>query len=91
MIFQTSVKLNVDGKDIHVVFDMDTGLIGFTEVTGGDYTEYSYQSAPPEFRIAFAKFMEGLAGKTHQNNVLICRKGEAAQVLREFWQSKSGT
>ncbi len=89
MIFQTSIELNLDGKEVHVIFDMDTGMIGFTEVSDGVYKEYSYQSGPPEFKIAFAELMESLAGKTHQSNGLICRKGEAAKALQEFWQAQN--
>lgn len=85
MIFQTSVELDIDGKDAHVIFDMDTGMIGFTEIADGSSKEYSYQSGPPEFKIAFAKLMESIASKSHQSNSLICRKGEAAQVLQDFW------
>lgn len=88
MIFQTSIELNIDGREVHVIFDMDTGMVGFTEVSDGNYIEYSYQTGPPEFKIAFAEFMEGLDGKTHQSNGLICRKGGAAQVLQRFWRSK---
>lgn len=85
MIFQTSVELDVDGRDIHVVFDMDTGMIGFTEVFDGHSKEYSYQSGPPEFKIAFTKLMESIEGKKHHSNSLICRKGKAAQLLQDFW------
>ena len=90
MIFQISVELEVEGRDVHVIFDMDTGMIGFTEVTDSNRKEYSYQSGPPEFKIAFAKLMESLAGKSHQSNTLICRKNEAAQVLQDFWIRKNG-
>jgi len=89
MIFQASVALNINGKEVHVVFDMDTGMIGFTEISDGEHIEYSYQSCPPEFRVSFAQFMDGLIGKTHQSNGLICRKSGAYQVLQEFWKSEN--
>ncbi len=89
MIFQTSVELDIDGRDVHVIFDMDTGMIGFTEMSAGNSQEYSYQEGAPEFKIAFAKLMESLASKSHQSNSLICRKGKAAKLLQEFWAGAS--
>ncbi|WP_157719387.1 hypothetical protein [Halopseudomonas sabulinigri] len=85
MIFQTSVELDIDGKNVHVIFDMDTGMIGFTEISDSGRKEYSYQSGLPEFKIAFAKLMESVASTSHQSNVLICRKGKAAQLLQGYW------
>ncbi len=75
MIFQASVELDVEGRDVHAIFDMDTGMMGFTEI----------------FEIAFAKLMESIAGKNHQSNSLICRKGKAAQILQDFWVSSNAS
>ncbi len=91
MIFQASVELDVEGRDVHAIFDMDTGMMGFTEIFDGNSKEYSYQSGPPEFKIAFAKLMESIAGKNHQSNSLICRKGKAAQILQDFWVSSNAS
>lgn len=74
MIFQTSFKLVINDRNVHLVFDMDTGAIGFTELTGDEHREYSYLSAPTEFRVAFAEWLNNLNGKTHTINGKISRK-----------------
>ena len=74
MIFQTSFKLDINDRNVHLVFDMDTGAIGFTESTGDEHREYNYLSAPPEFRMAFAEWLDNLNDKTHTTNGKISRK-----------------
>lgn len=90
MIFQISAELEIAGREVYVVFDLDTGMFGFTEITREGHKEYTYQSSPHEFKIALAMFMESIAGKKHQSNTLICRKGKAARVLTAFWQGENG-
>lgn len=87
MIFQISVDLKIVDRDVHVVFDLDTGMFGFTEEVEGTQKEYAYTSCPPEFKIALAKLMENMASEPSKTNGLVCRKGEAAKVLQSYWAS----
>lgn len=88
MIFQTSIDLKIPDRDVHVVFDLDTGMFGFSEDKDGTHEEYPYNSSPPEFRIALAELMSSLSGESRKTNGLICRKGEAAEVLQNYWANK---
>ena len=88
MIFQSSVDLKITDRDVHVVFDLDTGMIGFTEDTNGSCKEYHYNSSPPEFKIALAELMLKLSGENRKSNTLICRKGEVAEVLQSYLTSQ---
>jgi len=88
MIFQTSIDLKIDDRDVHVVFDLDTGMIGFTEDIKDSHKEYLYHASPPEFKIALAELMENMTGEHRKTNGLICRKGEASKVLESYWAKK---
>ncbi len=87
MIFQTSIDLKIADRDVHVVFDLDTGMIGFTEDIEDSYIEHPYHTSPPEFKIALAELMQNMAGEDRKTNGLICRKGEASKVLQNYWAS----
>lgn len=85
MIFQTSVKLEIEGKNVHAIIDLDTGMIGFTESYNSEALEFDYFSSPPEYKIAFAESLEKITASEHQSNSLICRKGRAGRLIQEFW------
>ena len=89
MIFQTSIPLNIDECKAHVVIDLDTGLIGFTEEKNGIQKEYFYNSAPKEFKMALVAYLVEQSGEDRLLNTLICRKGEAAKVLFDYIDSQS--
>ncbi len=74
MLFQASVKLNIENRDVHVNFDFDTGLIGFTEKIKGELKEYYFSGAPLEFKKAFLERFENVFAEDRHLNFKICRK-----------------
>lgn len=87
MVFQAGVKLNVENRDVQVIFDFDTGLIGFTEKINGELKEYFYSGAPLEFKKAFLERFEAIFAEDRHLNFKICRKNpdviQATKVLSE--------
>ena len=76
MIFQISIPLEIEGRNVHAVMDSDTGLIGFTEMIEGEEKDFFYLDSPTEFKVALADKLIPLAGKKQVNNFKICRKHE---------------
>jgi len=82
LIFQTSLKLEVGNRDVYLVIDLDTGVLGFTEKLGESYEEFTFRSAPSEFKLALVKCLEEISGPEHRTNSLINRKSELGLVLQ---------
>jgi hypothetical protein len=91
MIFQSSVMLDVEGREVHVVFDLETGLMGFTEIVDGARKQYDYLSSPQSFKIGLIKLMEEISGENRQLNTLISGKSEVANLLHGFWSKEGRT
>lgn len=74
MIFQSSLRLEVPHRDVYLVLDLETGLLGFTERIQGKDKEYTYQEAPVVFKQALVTRMEDLSGPQQRLNLKISRK-----------------
>lgn len=83
MIFQANIDLEVPDKDIHAVIDFDTGLIGFTERVGEKEIEYSFYDVSAEYKIALFNKLEPILSSNQRMNLKICRKTEAANLIRK--------
>ena len=76
MIFQISIELELPNKDVHAVIDFDTGLTGFNEILEGKEIEYTYLSAPIDYRVALLTKLEPMSATSRRFNSLIRRKNE---------------
>ena len=76
MIFQTGVELNIKDRKVQAVIDLETGLIGFTELVDGETKEYFYLESPVEFRMAFLNKIETLHAESCYYNFKIYRKNK---------------
>ncbi|MCB9233734.1 MAG: hypothetical protein H6581_18910 [Bacteroidia bacterium] len=77
MIYQAAIKLELENREVQVVIDFDTGLIGFTERVGEDVKEYFYRESPAAFKVAFLEKIKPLAVDRPMLNFRICRKNQA--------------
>lgn len=84
MIFQLGIQLNVENKDVQATLDLDTGLVGFVEKSGSEYSEYHYFSAPIEFKKALVERLVEHAAEKSYGNLKISRKSELAAALTDF-------
>ncbi len=87
MIYQAGINLDIEKRDVQVNFDLDTGLIGFTEKVNGEVKAYHYSGSPVEFKKAFLEKFEHFFSADHHVNFKICRKNpdvmKTAQTLSE--------
>lgn len=74
MIYQASIKLDIESRDIQVNFDLETGLIGFTENIDNQLNEYLFRESPIEFRKAFIEKFQHLFSEERHLNFKISRK-----------------
>lgn len=88
MIFQTGIELNIKDRKVQAVIDLETGLIGFTELVNGETKEYVYLESPLEFRMAFLNKIETLHAKSCYNNFKICRKNKNIMKLNAIHSNK---
>lgn len=84
MIFQGGIQLEIEGRDVQVNFDFDTGFIGFTELIDGELNEYYYSDSPKEFKVAFIEQLKNLFVEKHHINFKICRKNPELMKLTQF-------
>lgn len=83
MIFQQSIPLGDSIPNVYVVFDHDTGSIGFVE-NGEHSVEYSFLEAPLSYRTAFMNLIEPLSDGRTPINTKICRKSEFGKYIQEY-------
>lgn len=87
MIFQGSIELNVDDKNVYAVVDFDTGLLGFVEIKLNSEKEYTFPESPVEFRKALLDRLTTIMSDSIMTNFKICRKNpkamEANALLRK--------
>lgn len=76
MIFQVPIDLEIPGKKIQAIIDLDTGFIGFSELVGDEVKEYYFNESPLEFRKAFLAKIEILFADKVINNFKISGKNE---------------
>jgi len=69
---------------VYTVFDYDTGLIGFVHVANGKKTEYSFNEAPVEYKIAFTDIIAAVDSSSLTMNLKICRKSKLGKHLLNF-------
>lgn len=78
MIFQGSIELNIDDKNVFAVVDFDTGLLGFVEVESTSEKEYTFPESPVEFKKALLDKLTIIMSDSIQTNFKICRKNPKA-------------
>lgn len=88
MIFQIPIDLEIEGKDVQVIFDLDTGVFGFTELINNKTIEYYYGESPIEFKKALIDKLEPILAKKNLINFKICRKNEKMKTIRKYLSEK---
>lgn len=83
MTFQQTIPLSVGDQEIYVVFDLNTGLLGFVREDEGQ-VDYTFGNAPVEYRKAFSAFVEANSSGVHKTNTKFCRKGALGRHLLNF-------
>ena len=83
MIFQISIDLNIQDKDVQAIIDLDTGFIGFTELIEKQSREFYYAESPIEFKRALTEKLEPFLADKNNMNLKICRKSETMKEVRK--------
>ncbi len=89
MIFQGGIDLDIKDRKVQAILDMDTGMIGFTELVGDKQVEYFYTKAPVEFRLAFIRKMETQFSPKCLLNFPISHKSEFSKKMMGLVQEES--
>jgi hypothetical protein len=84
MIYQLPINLDIKGRTVQVIFDLETGLYGFTELINDETIEYYFNQSPIEFREAFIAAMEPLMAEKSLVNFKICRKDSKMKRVYEI-------
>ena len=88
MIFQLPIDLEIPEKTVQAIIDLDTGLIGFTELVDSHTMEYHFLESPIEFRKAFLEKMERSVAEKSLGNLKICRKDEKVKRVNKIFLEK---
>lgn len=84
MIFQAPINLKVDDRIVQVIIDLDTGLIGFSELIENYTVEYYYGESPVEFKKALLERLEPSFAQKSLGNFKICRKNENVKLINKY-------
>lgn len=84
MIFQAPINLKVDDRIVQVIIDLDTGLIGFSELIDNDTIEYYYGESPVEFKKALLERLEPSLAQKSLGNFKICSKNENVKLINKY-------
>lgn len=91
MIFQIGINLDIQGKDVQAVIDLDTGLVGFVTKNEDAYLESTYQQGSAEYKKALFDLLLDKAADKNYLNTKISRKGALAAVLFEFGKDQDAS
>ena len=84
MIFQIPIDLEVEGKIVQAIIDLDTGTIGFTEFKEGNTIECFYEESPVEYKKALLKKLEPMFAKKSLVNFKVSRKNEKMRFISKY-------
>ncbi len=76
MVLQGGIKLDIAKREVYANIDLDTGLIGFTEVIENETIEYFYGGSPKEFKIAFVDILQTITTDRPATNFKISIKNK---------------
>ncbi|MBN8679153.1 MAG: hypothetical protein J0M29_13070 [Chitinophagales bacterium] len=76
MIYQAPINLSIPGKTVQAIIDLDTGLIGFSELINGETVEFTYAESPVAYREAFLNRLSSLFAEKSLGNFKISRKNQ---------------
>lgn len=89
MVFQISIDLELEDKDVHAVIDFDTGVIGFNEIVNEKEIEYNFYNCPVEYKMALLTKLEPSSASNRRMNFNVSRKSEISGLLRDHFQNQS--
>jgi 1,4-dihydroxy-2-naphthoyl-CoA synthase len=89
MIFQAPINLKVDDRIVQVIIDLDTGLIGFSELIDNATVEYYYGESPVEFKKALLERLEPSFTQKSLGNFKICRKNENVKLINKYLREEN--
>ena len=84
MIFQGPIDLDIENRNVQVIIDFDTGLIGFTEIVEDKAIEYFFGGSPNAFRVALFEKLEAMFAQKSHANFNISRKGETIRAIGKY-------
>jgi hypothetical protein len=84
MIYQLPINLDIKDRNVQVIFDLETGLYGFTKLINNETIEYYFNQSPIEFLKAFFKTMEPFIAEKSLVNFKICRKDSKMKRVNEI-------
>ncbi len=89
MIYQAPINLSIPDKTVQAIIDLDTGLIGFSELVHGETIEFTYKESPVAYREALLNQLSSLFAEKSLGNFKISRKNQRVMEAQKILSNPS--